>query len=180
MAVSGTEIISEKLKAFGTNTTSSWVNLDNVNKLCERCQRVDWNATRLYLSIANEGFSCPKVAICSCPPTVKHVRVADLNSRAFRFMLLLVNFDTLFQHFIVQRVFINVLNSAWTIFYICEVRWTRSSRFNIANLTRDFVLSQLWVVLPTQLFKQEMGPPTYQNFDTCNGATRLVWRLQRL
>lgn len=66
--------IRNDLRAFGEDSQTLWADLSNVNKLCRRCESIDWEPTRMYLSVADEQSFYPKVSLYERSPKLQEVR----------------------------------------------------------------------------------------------------------
>jgi len=76
MSQSQTDAILGHLKAFGEDSPKAWSDLSNVNRLCERCQSIDWDTAKTYLLIADEYSFYPKVPLFEQPPEIQQIREA--------------------------------------------------------------------------------------------------------
>jgi Heterokaryon incompatibility protein (HET) len=64
------------LSAIGPDTYASWAELNNIGKLCSRCQAVDWDPVKMYLVVADGYTEFPKIPLYSAYPTLAQLRAA--------------------------------------------------------------------------------------------------------
>lgn len=64
------------LSAIGPDKSASWAELSNVGRLCSRCQAVDWEPVKMYLTVADGYTNFPKIPLYSTYPTLAQLRAA--------------------------------------------------------------------------------------------------------
>ncbi len=64
------------LSAIGPDKSASWAELDNVGRLCSRCQAVNWEPVEIYLTVADGYTNFPKIPLYSTYPTLAQLRAA--------------------------------------------------------------------------------------------------------
>lgn len=68
--------VYDKLSILGPDQVNAWTDTSNVDRLCDRCQTIDWEPTLLYLSVADEYSFYPKVRLYRAKPQVRDIRDA--------------------------------------------------------------------------------------------------------
>jgi Heterokaryon incompatibility protein (HET) len=67
---------ASQLSSFGPDQVPSWADLNNIGRLCARCQGVDWEPVKMYIIVADEYTFFPKIPLYSIYPTLGQLRAA--------------------------------------------------------------------------------------------------------
>ena len=71
-----TTAVDGELSCFGSDQAPAWQGTVNANRLCGRCESIDWDPALLYLTIADEYSFYPKVQLYTTNPTINQLRTA--------------------------------------------------------------------------------------------------------